>query len=280
MLVKSILTTTALCLLFTSCSGKVDKTTSDSSAKQSDELVQQQLEFTDIADLLAKKKYAPHELRRLCTFLYQKEAVITGYPYAYPADKEVQFIPGRTEMIDAKNNSESKVNISITFKGEEEPRTLKMGELFAVKGKLNISYTVHEKWGNSLNFEITDAEFVEEVTDTKNTLSSIAAIDLKQAIFCGDLNTLMTNHYESLVKRGPIELTGDYQLTTTSTNSSGTSWNLSIGESPTVFCYTLEEPDNKKLDRLRSEGKQITVHGHFGGCAMKNVTLLKSTIDY
>jgi hypothetical protein len=167
-------------------------------------------EFGDIKQLMAQKEFTNVELKRLTTFLDGKELMITGYPYAYPLGegKDVVFTPGSTDMIDGIDNSVDNVAVRVKFKNEEEPKMMKIGQLFGVKGTVEISYDVNEKFGNLTRIYIKDAEFISDPKATKGSTSSIEAFDTKEQIFLGDLYSLMNGHFEALLKKGKLNVSG------------------------------------------------------------------------
>ncbi|TNE54942.1 MAG: hypothetical protein EP338_05715 [Bacteroidetes bacterium] len=280
---KIILTLTLLgsFVLLNSCkSGETDPSTNETSQKESDE--QKQAEnmdsFAFLKELAPKKSFSPEELARLCTFLYKKEIVLSGYPYAYAADTEIEFVPNSTGILNAKNNSISSTEVKIKFKEGTENRKLKAGELFAVKGKIDVEFAADEQWGNTTTIKIWDAEFVESVQDTKGQLSSIDQLDLTVPVYCGDLHSLMHQHFEAIRGKGNITVTGDYQLTITSKTSYGTHWNVTLGKQTPIRCYTKEEPNNDRLNQIRSEGKQISAQGVLQAVQMGGVDLEECVI--
>lgn len=262
---KQIIFGLFVCPIFLSCGGgeksAETKTSSDSTKTEVQEVAGLK-EFSDIDALAKNNSFTADQFNWITTFLYQKEATITGFPNAYPADTEVEFKPNSSIMLDAEDNSIGKVKVQIKFATETEPRMLKKGEKFAVHGKLSVNYTVSEKWGNETQITIYDAEFV--TLEPEQSISSIGDIDLSKPLFSADLFKVMNTHFEALFSKPSIEITGEYVQTSTSTVSSGVYTVIKLGPK-TVDCEVIKAPNDGDLVAKRSANELITITGKFAG---------------
>lgn len=257
----------------TACSSDTSRE-SDRTANENEQLKEQTSEFGDIAELLKKSEYTTAEFNRVATFLDGQEMTITGYPYAYPLGEgeEVEFKPGSTQMIDGIDNSVDNVSIRIKFKNEEEPRTMHIGELFGVKGKVEVSYSV-SKFGKTTSISISDAVFIEKAEQKAGGIASVAEIDRDKQIFLGDLYSVMDKHFTALNAKS-ITVSGPFYGKTVSKNLEKTEI-LEIridlgGTDDKVGCEMLEEPDGDKLSAIRAAGKTISIAGKFSGITWGN----------
>ena len=83
--------------------------------------------------------------------------------------------------------------------------------------RLKIGVSISEEYGNTTRVSLTDAVFVESAEDVAGKLTSIGDIDREKQIFCGDLFSLIDAHFNALVTKGPVDIVGNYNGTTTST---------------------------------------------------------------
>ena len=267
-------TSTKISLLFiplaVACGGKnsenKEETTTSNEKELSEEVATSNLQFEDVPTLAGKTVFTTDEFFRTTSFLNEKEAILIGYPYAYPADEEVDFVPNTSVMTDAADNSGATIEVKIKFKDETDPRKMKKGEPFAVKGKLDVGYSVSESWGNAVYITLYDAEFMTVVEGNNAVLNTVGDIDLQLPMNCGDLNRVLNDHYSKLYATPSVEITGPYNNTVTSTTSDGVTYNVTLGtnEAP-VHCYVIEEPDNDALNEKRNAGEQVTITGKFSG---------------
>lgn len=236
------------------------------------------LEFEDINTLASKSSFSADEFSRVTTFLSGKEITLVGYPNAYPGSKEVEFKINYTSMIDAIDNSLKNIEVSIKFKETGENVMLSAGVLFAVTGKIDIGYTVDEKWGNKMYITIYDASFVETDESKQTAFTSISELDLSKQINISNIYQLMHTHYENLFNKSTIEIVDNYSHTLTSTTSYGTHYNVVLGKENLVHCFTTDEPNSEDLNAKRNAGEPIKIIGNFGGCS-QTATLKHSTIQ-
>ena len=175
-------------------------------------------------------------------------------------------------MLDGIDNSVDNCSIRIKFKNETEPRMMHIGDLFAVKGKIDISYSVSEEWGNTTRISLTDAEYVDNAEAKGGELKSIEEIDLSKQIFCGDLFSLMDKHYGALAKK-KISVSGRYISTTVSKSLEGEILEIRVdlGDSDNkVGCEMIDEPNGDDLNAQRAAGKDLVIEGTFSGITFDN----------
>ena len=254
------------------CGGDANETTNPDDPENAVE--ETTAEFADIAKLADQSSLTNVELNRLILFLNDKEVTLTGYPYAYPLGEgeEVEFKPNSSDMLDGIDNSVDNCSIRIKFKNETEPRMMHIGDLFAVKGKIDISYSVSEEWGNTTRISLSDAEYVDNAEAKGGELTSIEGIDLSKQIFCGDLFSLMDKHYGALAKK-KISVSGKYISTTVSKSPEGEILEIRIdlGDSDNkVGCEMVDEPNGDDLNAKRSAGKDVVIEGTFSGITFDN----------
>lgn len=260
------LSSIVLIALLTACGNGKTNEGGEPAAENSEEV---NAEFADIPKIAVQTTFTTAELNRVVNFLNGKEVTLTGYPYAYPLGKgaEIEFQPNSSEMLDGIDNSVDKCAIRIKFKNETEPRKMHIGDLFAVKGILEISYSVSENWGNTTTISLSEAEYVEKATEKGGTLKSFDDLDLSKQIFCGDLFTLMDEHYSSLTKK-KIKVQGHYLSTTTSKSTGGEILEIRVdlgSYDEKVGCAMKAEPDEAKLNSTREAGKDALIEGTFSG---------------
>ncbi len=249
-------------------------------------------EFAGISDLAKKNSFTVEELNRALCFLGKKKCILVGYPYAYSQDTISNQSSNNFKMIEGKGVNDSKFKVKITFKNSFDNKSLKTHKLFAVKGTLRIRYRLSDsKWGNSFYFDVYDAEFVDLESDSYDKLTSLDDLDLSKPVFCGDLGTLLFNHFETFAKKDKIDVTGFYNGTTMSRKSDGTTIDVRVdlydinkgaleGENPNVGCHMLKElteEENAKLKAAQDNNKKVTIEGTFLSCEwfpeMKNCTI-------
>lgn len=252
----------ALVPIFIACGG-AENTTENEVGTEAQTETEIKKEFEDIDDLMTKNTFTTAEFSRLTTFLYQKEATLVGYPYAYPGDSEVEFVPNTTQMIDGVDNNSMSVKISVTFKNGAENKQLKKGELFALKGKLDVGYNVTEKWGNETYIKLYDAEYAEN-TPTES-FGAVTEMDLSKPVLLSELYLVMNAHYEKINAKESIEIVDEYNNTSTSTTSYGVTYDVVLGNEAPVHCYVTDGPDNDALNAKRNAGEHVKIKGKFGG---------------
>ncbi|MDX2362814.1 MAG: hypothetical protein QNK23_18535 [Crocinitomicaceae bacterium] len=232
-------------------------------------------EFADVTKLSEQSEFTTVEFTRLINFLDKREVIITGYPYAYPLGEgeEIEFKPNSTDMLDGIDNSVDNCSISIKFKNEEEPRIMHIGDLFAVKGIMTVSYSLStdDRWPNTTSIKITDAEFVDNAEETNGTLTSFDDLDLEKQIFCGDLYALMHNHYEALSKKSVV-ISGNHSGTTVSRGSDDEVLEVRIdlgGSDNKVGCEMADETD-AGIARAQGLSGGLKIEGKFSGIVFNN----------
>ena len=255
-----------LIALLTACGNGNSNDEGESSAENSEET---SAEFADISKIAAQSTFTTTELNHVVNFLNGKEVTLCGYPYAYPLGKgvEIEFQPNSSDMLDAIDNSSDECAIRIKFKNETEPRKMHIGDLFAVKGILEVSFSVSENWGNTTTISLTEAEYVEKATEKGGTLKTFNDLDLSKQIFCGDLFKLMDTHFNSLAKK-KIKVQGHYLSTTTSKGSNGEILEIRVdlgSYDDKVGCEMQGEPNEAKLNSVRDAGKDAIIEGTFSG---------------
>ena len=231
-------------------------------------------EFANIPELLKKSDFTAEEFCNVTNFLFQKEAVLLVYPYAYPGNKEVKIHGRNIQMLNKKDNSGKKVSINVKLKIELPEQTVKAGKLLAIKGKLDMGYRVDDKWGNKLTMSIYDAEIIKSEDEGYEGFNSIADLDLSKPVFSGDLANALTSVYETLAAKDLISVTGVYYATTTSKDGNGNilATRVDLGEKAVnpiykVGCSFDGKVDSDALDAKRTAGEKLTIEGKFGGSA-------------
>ena len=234
-------------------------------------------EFADVVSLNGKTELDNVEFNRLVNFMEEAEVTLTGYPYAYPLGEgtEIEFEPGRTDLIDGIDNSVDNCGISVKFKDESDPIPMKIGDLLAIKGKLRISYS-----NGRTRIILEDAEFVDGATEKGGTLKSIEEINTAEQIFCGDLHKVMNDHYASIAK-SKMTVTGKYLSTTISKGLDGDTLEVRIdlGDYDNkVGCEMISEPDSDMLTQKRSNGKPLSFVGTFSATSWSGVRISECTV--
>jgi hypothetical protein len=148
-----------------------------------------------------------------------------------------------------------------------------LGDLFAVRGTLKIGVSGSEEYGNSTRLSLTDALFVDPVEDVAGTLNSIGAIAREKQIFCGDLFSLIENHFEALVATGPVDIAAHCVGITTSTSTQGEVLEMREdlkSEGSKVGCEMIAQPDADFLSAKQASNEDLTVSGTFCGIVFHN----------
>lgn len=232
-------------------------------------------EFADVAKLTSQSELTNEEFHRITTFLNDKEVVITGYPYAYPlgVGKEVEFKPNSTAMLDGIDNSVDNCSVSIKFKNETETRTMHIGDLFGVKGKLTVSYSlsIDDRWPNTTSIKITDAEFIENVETNAGTYKSIEDLDLAKPIFCGDLYSIMHDHYEALSKKSVV-ISGKHNGMTVSKSTSGEvlEVRIDVGDRDSKVGCEMADETEAGIAKIQGLSGPVKIKGKFSGITFGN----------
>jgi len=253
-------------VFLTACGGGTDADTKKE--ENTDGETKAQTPYSDLAALVGKSNMTTAELNRAVNFLNGQEITLVGHPYAYPLGEgaDVEFKPNSTTMIDGMDNSKKNVEISVKFKGDPEVKMMKIGDLFAVKGILEVSHS-NGSFGASTRIKLTDAEFVDNASAKSGEVTSIAELDPSTPIFCGDLYAIMHQHYLNLAKK-KITVTGTYFSTTVSKSTSGEILEIRVdlrdGDNK-VGCEMIEKPDGDVLNAKRADGKKLMIEGTFSG---------------
>ncbi len=275
----NILFLSGLISFFVSCNGseqnnKNENSGSDTTVTQENVTKEQNAvkEFEGVSALSGKTDFTVHELNRATTFLYSKEGILVGYPNAYEQDTAVKFTNGGVTMIGATDKNKTKTSVRIRFKNNFDEKMLKTKELFAVKGKFNISYSVSEKWGNTLYLKMYDAEFLPVENTKYEELASLDDIILSKPIFCDDLYNLLKTQYENIYNKDKISVTGVYNGTTTSKDGKGNIietrvdlYDTGYGLRCKVGCAMKEVPDEQMLLNSQNNKQNVTIEGKFAG---------------
>jgi hypothetical protein len=120
---------------------------------------------------------------------------------------------------------------------------------------------------------LTDALFVDPVEDVAGTLNSIGEIAREKQIFCGDLFSLIENHFEALVAKAPVDIAGHCAGITTSTSTEDEVLemreDLKSGGSK-VGCEMIAQPDADFLSAKQASNEDLTVSGTFCGIVFHN----------
>ncbi|MFT5779225.1 MAG: hypothetical protein ACI837_002182 [Crocinitomicaceae bacterium] len=225
----------------------------------------------DIAELAGKSSLTNVEFNRVVNFINDQEVTLTGFPYIYPSAEDVEFKPNSTGMIDGIDNSVKNIEVRLQFKGDPEVRTMKAGELFAVKGTLEVSHSVSE-YGSTTRVTLKEAEFVDGATAKSGDMKTIADLDPSKQIFCGDLYSIMHEHYLGLAKK-KITISGAYVSTTISKSQEGEirEIRVDLGDSDNkVGCEMVAEPNGDDLNAKRSAGKDVAIEGTYSGIVFGN----------
>ena len=229
--------------------------------------------FADVVDLTKKSNLNTVEFNRVVNFLNGSEITLTGHPYAHYRGKayEIEFKPNSTRMIDAKDNSLKNTEIYIKFKGEPKIRIMKTGDLFTVKGILEVAHSVSE-YGATTRLKLKNAEFIDDIEAKTEKINSLADLNLEKPIFCGDLYSILSQHYLDLAKN-KLSISGAYISTTVSKSLEGEILEIRVdlgNRDNKVGCEMLTEPNRDTLNAKRSGGKNIIIEGSFSGITFGN----------
>ena len=241
--------------------------------KVSNSATELKMPFADVVDLAGKSSLNTVEFNRVVNFLNGVKVTLTGHPYAYPLGEgaEVEFKPNSTGMIDAMDNSLKNVEISLRFKGEPKARMMKIGDLFTVKGILEVSHSVSE-YGTTTRLKLKDAEFIDGVEAKVGDVKSLADLDPAKPMFCGDLYSILSQHYLDLAKK-KLTISGAYISTTVSKSLEGEILEIRVdlgSRDNEVGCEMVTKPDGDTLNAKRSAGKDVVIEGTFSGITFGN----------
>jgi len=233
--------------------------------------------FADVMELADKSELNNVEFNRVVNFLEGQEVTLTGYPYAYPLGigTEVEFKPNSSDLIDDTDNSLKTCSIRVKFKNETEPKKMKIGDLFAVKGILEIG---HSSTGTRITLK--DASYVDGAKEKGGSVKSVMDIDPLKEIFCGDLHSVLHDHYTKLASK-KLTITGDYISQTVSKSLEGEILEIrvDIGTSDNkVGCEMIDEPNGDELTGQRNAGKALKIQGTFSGIVFGNPRISESIL--
>lgn len=226
------------------------------------EILTPETEFGALPDLstTSADEAIPYEyLVNATMFLEKKEIILVGYPYAYSADTLIQLKEGYNEMLDAEDNSQDEFSVRFKLKEGAETPALPKGELFAVRGKVSLSYSPSSSF-QQLNLQLWDAEVVEVAAPT--TVTDLVSYDREQAAELRPFMKMLEAYYAPYANK-ELTVTGRYHSTQSSTVSSGTYHVVVVGtgsDTP-VRCTMANEPDNDQLNNMRTTGTDLQIKG-------------------